>query len=68
MAAFSKTTLTMFPLALGFEEMVAPYLTSDKMVEVTGAIIKFSLTFLALMVAIFVPSFSFLWYVQDLVR
>jgi solute carrier family 32 (vesicular inhibitory amino acid transporter) len=58
--AFSKTTLTMFPLALGLEELVAPFMTTDRMVEIASAIIKLILTMAAYCVAIFVPSFSFL--------
>lgn len=50
----------MFPLALGLEETIAPYLTSQYMVDVASASIKLVLTFLALLVSIFVPSFSFL--------
>jgi solute carrier family 32 (vesicular inhibitory amino acid transporter) len=39
MTAFSKVTLTMFPLALGIEETIAPYLTSERMVEyATGGV------------------------------
>jgi solute carrier family 32 (vesicular inhibitory amino acid transporter) len=60
LTAFSKITLTMFPLALGIEEMVAPYLTSELMVDRASAVIKLSLTALALAVAIFCPSFSVL--------
>ena len=60
LTAFSKITLTMFPLALGIEETVAPYLTSERMVEMASAVIKLCLTVLALAVAIFCPSFSFL--------
>ena len=58
--AFSKLVLTMFPLALGMEEIVAPYLSSDSSMEAASSMIKFTLTGLALAVAIFVPSFSFL--------
>lgn len=58
--AFSKVTLTIFPLAIGMEELVAPYLTSDRMVTLASAAIKLIVTGLALFVAIYVPSFSFL--------
>ena len=58
--AFSKLVLTMFPLALGMEEIVAPYLGSDNAMELASSMIKFILTVLALIVAIFVPSFSLL--------
>ena len=60
MTAFSKVTLTMFPLALGMEEIVAPYLSSERMVYIASATIKLLLTILALCVAIFFPSFSLL--------
>jgi vesicular inhibitory amino acid transporter len=42
------------------EELVAPYLTSEGMVHTSSALIKFVITALALFVAIYVPSFSFL--------
>mmetsp|Transcript_326 Transcript_326/g.696 ORF Transcript_326/g.696 Transcript_326/m.696 type:complete len:611 (-) Transcript_326:173-2005(-) len=58
LTAFSKLTLTMFPLAMGFEEIVAPYISSDSSMLVVGAIIKMILLFGALAMALFVPSFS----------
>ncbi len=60
LTAFSKLSLTVFPLALGMEEIVASYLSTDQGMLVVSAIIKLILTFFALLVAIFVPSFSFL--------
>jgi len=60
LTAFSKTTLTMFPLALGMEEMIAPYLTSDGAMEAASAVVKVVLTILALIVSIYVPSFSYI--------
>jgi vesicular inhibitory amino acid transporter len=60
LTAFSKITLTMFPLALGMEEIVAPYLSSDQAMELVSALIKILLILLALWVAIYIPSFSFL--------
>eukprot|EP00980_Cylindrotheca_fusiformis_P028342 scaffold22592_cov129-Cylindrotheca_fusiformis.AAC.28 len=60
LTAFSKLTLTMFPLAIGMEEIFAPYLSTEKGVEVVSILIKVVLLFGALMVAMFVPSFSFL--------
>jgi solute carrier family 32 (vesicular inhibitory amino acid transporter) len=42
------------------EELVAPYLTSERMVHTLSASIKFVITALALFVAVCVPSFSFL--------
>ena len=50
----------MFPLALGMEEVIAPYLTSEKMVDLCSVTIKITLTIGAAVVAIFCPSFSFL--------
>jgi solute carrier family 32 (vesicular inhibitory amino acid transporter) len=61
--AFSKVTLTMFPLALGFEEIFTPYLTTESMVNAVSGCIKFVLTAMALFVSVYVPSFSYLWYV-----
>jgi vesicular inhibitory amino acid transporter len=60
LTAFSKFTLTMFPLALGLEEIFSPCLASEAGMEVVGSLIKLVLIVLALAVAIFVPSFSFL--------
>lgn len=60
LTAFSKFTLTMFPLAIGFEEIIAPYVSSDKLMETASSIIKLVLIVFALLVAIFIPSFSFL--------
>jgi len=50
----------MFPLAIGIEEIVAPYLTSDRKVQIASAAIKFILTAMALFVSICIPSFSLL--------
>ena len=60
LTAFSKFTLTMFPLALGLEEIVAPYVPTETAMEVASSLIKLTLIVLALAVAIFFPSFSFL--------
>ena len=60
MTAFSKFTLTMFPLALGIEEIIAPYVSKESTMEVASSLVKLGLIALALAVAIFVPSFSFL--------
>lgn len=60
LTASSKFTLTMFPLALGVEEIVAPFIPNDKIMAATDSIIKLSLIVLSLLVAIFVPSFSFI--------
>ncbi len=60
LTAFSKLTLTMFPLAIGMEEIVAPCLTSDNAMVIASGLIKMIILVLALLVAIYVPSFSFL--------
>lgn len=60
LTAISKFTLTMFPLALGFEEMLTGVLPSDLAMELVDSMVKIVLIFLALAVAIFFPSFSFL--------
>ena len=60
LTAMSKFTLTMFPLALGFEEMLTDRLNSDLAMELVDSGVKIVLIFLALAVAIFFPSFSFL--------
>jgi len=60
LTAFSKFTLSAFPLALGMEEIVAPYLHSDNAMEVVSSIIKVVLIVLSLLVAIYCPSFSFI--------
>ena len=60
LTAISKFTLTMFPLALGFEEMLTNILPSDLAMEVMDSLVKISLIFLSLAVAVFFPSFSFL--------
>lgn len=60
LTAMSKFTLTMFPLALGFEEMLTSALPSDLAMELVDSLVKIVLIFLALAVAIFFPSFSFL--------
>lgn len=60
LTAMSKFTLTMFPLALGFEEMLTGVLPSDLAMELVDSAVKIVLIFLALAVAIFFPSFSFL--------
>jgi len=67
LTAISKFTLTMFPLALGFEEMLTGILPSDLAMELIDSMIKIILIFLALAVAIFFPSFSFLCSLVGLV-
>ena len=60
LTAFSKFTLTAFPLALGFEEIVAPIIPNDAVMEFVSSVIKLFLVASSLGVAIFVPSFSML--------
>ncbi|CAJ1943146.1 unnamed protein product [Cylindrotheca closterium] len=60
LTAFSKLTLTMFPLAIGMEEIFAPFLSTERAVEACSILIKVVLLFAALLVAVYVPSFSFL--------
>jgi len=60
LTAFSKFTLTAFPLALGFEEIVAPIIPNDHVMEFASSVIKLLLISLSLLVAIYVPSFSVL--------
>ena len=67
LTAFSKFTLTAFPLALGFEEIVAPFVPNDNVMEFVSSIIKLLLIASALAVAIFVPSFSVLCSLVGLV-
>mmetsp|Transcript_1061 Transcript_1061/g.1854 ORF Transcript_1061/g.1854 Transcript_1061/m.1854 type:complete len:636 (-) Transcript_1061:206-2113(-) len=57
---FSKFSLYIFPLALGVEEIIAPFIPTDKVMEMSYSLIKFTLIVSALFVAIFIPSFSFL--------
>ena len=60
LTAMSKFTLTMFPLALGLEEMVTAVVPSDLAMELLDSLVKLMLIFTSLAVAIFFPSFSFL--------
>jgi vesicular inhibitory amino acid transporter len=60
LTAFSKFTLTAFPLALGLEEIVAPVIPNDRVMEFVSSLIKLLLIGSSLAVAIFVPSFSIL--------
>eukprot|EP00934_Nitzschia_sp_Nitz4_P001762 Nitzschia sp. Nitz4//scaffold62_size106224//16353//18218//NITZ4_004343-RA/size106224-augustus-gene-0.99-mRNA-1//-1//CDS//3329555817//1762//frame0 len=60
LTAFSKLVLTMFPLSIGMEELAAPYLSSEQSSLVVSSVIKVVLLVLALLVAIYVPSFSLL--------
>lgn len=50
----------MFPLAIGMEEIFAPFLTSQRSILLVSACVKLSLTGLALCVSVFVPNFSYL--------
>ena len=60
LTAYSKLTLTMFPLSIGMEEIFAPFVSSERAMGLLSVVIKLVLILLALWVAIFVPSFSFL--------
>lgn len=42
LTAFSKLTLTMFPLSIGMEEIVAPYLSSDQAMVVASGLSSWS--------------------------
>lgn len=67
MTAFSKITLTMFPLALGLEEIISPHITSQLWVNLCSSFIKIILTALALFIATCIPSFSTLCELVGLV-
>ena len=58
--SLSKFPLYLFPLALGVEEIIAPYVATDQAMELSFMVIKFSLIASSLVVAIFIPSFAFL--------
>jgi len=60
LTAFSKFTLTAFPLALGIEEIFAPFLSSGASMDTLSSMLKLALIGLALLVATYVPNFSFL--------
>ena len=60
LTAFSKSTLFIFPLSLGVEEIIAPHLPNDTAMAATSCIIKMVMILLALLVAMFVPSFGFI--------
>lgn len=60
LTAFSKFTLSAFPLALGLEELLAPVVPSDNVMEWVSSLIKIVLIAASLFVAIFVPNFGFL--------
>jgi len=51
MTAFSKFALTMFPLALGMEELAAPFIVGEVSKEIASYVIRFSLIVMALFVA-----------------
>lgn len=67
LTGFSKITLTMFPLALGLEELVTPHLSSERMVDVVSAGLKFALTGAIMLVAVYVPNFAFLVAITGMV-
>jgi len=57
---FSKFCLYQFPLALGIEELVAPYIPNNKAMEWTYAGIKIGLIVSSLLVGMYAPGFAFL--------
>ena len=59
LTSFSKYILTMYPLSLGMEEIIAPSLTSEFFMKFASSATKLVLTVLALIVSIYVPSFNF---------
>merc|ERR1712241_1384876 len=60
LTAFSKYSLNQFPLALGIEEIVAPFVTSEKSMESVSSLIKIILISTGLAVSVFIPSFSYI--------
>lgn len=60
LTAFSKFVLSSYPLTLGTEEIIAPYLRTEKAMERASSLIKIIYIALSLLVAIYVPSFSFM--------
>lgn len=60
LTAFSKFVLSAFPLALGLEEIFAPFLPSDNAMDIVSMLIKLILIGSAMLVAIYVPNFGFL--------
>mmetsp|Transcript_34955 Transcript_34955/g.42177 ORF Transcript_34955/g.42177 Transcript_34955/m.42177 type:complete len:648 (+) Transcript_34955:77-2020(+) len=67
LTAFSKFTLSMFPLSLGIEEIAEPFLVGETTKEIASNVIRYGLILGSLLVAIFVPSFSFLCSLVGLV-
>mmetsp|Transcript_26821 Transcript_26821/g.61743 ORF Transcript_26821/g.61743 Transcript_26821/m.61743 type:complete len:632 (-) Transcript_26821:83-1978(-) len=67
LTSFSKFTLTTFPLALGIEEIFVPYISKGMNMGTISAFTRLTLIFLALLVAVYVPSFSFLCSLVGLV-
>lgn len=60
LTAFSKFSLSMFPLALGVEELFAPYIHNQNTMDAFSVINKLVIIVLALLVGIYIPSFGFL--------
>jgi len=65
--SLSKFTLYLFPLALGVEEIIAPYVPTDQVMELSFMIIKLTLIASSLFVGICIPSFAFLCSVIGLI-
>ena len=67
LTCFSKFTLSMFPVAIGMEELLAPFLPNEQAMEIAAPVIKLVFIGLALLVGIFVPSFGFICTLVGLV-
>merc|ERR1712157_393661 len=67
LTSFSKFVLTVFPLALGFEEIISPMITSEQVMLYASILIKVTLTIASYAVAVYFPSFSFLCSIVGLV-
>lgn len=65
--SLSKFTLYLFPLALGVEEIIAPYVSTDQVMELSFMVIKLGCIVVALFVGICIPSFAFLCSVIGLI-
>jgi len=60
LTAFCKYTLNSFPVALAIEELIAPFVSSETIMDFVSSFIKFLLISLSLIVSVFVPSFSYI--------
>lgn len=57
----------LFPLSTSVEERLAPYLNTERKMLIASSLIKIGFTILAVLVAVFVPSFSFLCAVVGMI-